>query len=93
MSKMISLEQLTHKWMGTLIQADDETLLNYAVARNIYELRKERKVIQSWLSKRSGVALRRIELIEAGEASAKLSELTKIAAALDARVEIRIVPK
>ncbi|MHB1956911.1 MAG: helix-turn-helix domain-containing protein [Sulfobacillus sp.] len=70
----------------------DESRLEYMVARQLIQLRREQGLTQSQLARRLHTQQSEISRIEAGDQNISLGKLEKLVAALGARVSIVIEP-
>jgi ribosome-binding protein aMBF1 (putative translation factor) len=65
----------------------------YQVARAVLDLRLQRGFSQAELAERAGTKQASVSRVERAETVPSLTLLKKLAAALDTRVEIRLVPR
>ena len=70
----------------------DESRLEYMVARQLIQLRREQGLTQSQLARRLHTQQSEISRIEAGDQNISLGKLEKLVTALGARVSITIEP-
>ncbi len=73
--------------------AYDELEPEFAIIRQIIDLRIKRKMSQSQLAKRMGTQQPSIARMEARGRVKNLDYLQRVADALDARLEVRLVPR
>jgi DNA-binding XRE family transcriptional regulator len=74
------------------VRSFDDELANASIARQVYDLRKEAGLTQRELAKRVGTTASVIcRLEDADYQGHSISMLRRVAAALDKRVEVRIV--
>jgi|SRR3989344_1687235 len=93
--KLTSLDKLHKSWLkdSAYKRAYEETEPEYQLARSLIGARLKRKMTQEELAKKIGTKQPVISRIEAMSQKPSLSLLERIAKALNARVEIRILPK
>ncbi len=73
-------------------RAYEELEPEFAIIKQIIELRIQRKMTQTQLAKKIGTRQPSIARLEARGATTDLNYLQRVAKALDARVEVRLVP-
>jgi len=74
-------------------RAYDELEPEFAIIRQIIDLRLKRKLSQAQLAKRIGTQQPSIARMEARGSVGNLDYLRRVANALDARLEVRLVPR
>lgn len=94
-TKLFNLDELHEQWMKEpeYKQAYEATEPEYQLARSLIGLRLKRKMTQTELASKIGTKQPVISRIEAMTQKPSLSLLERIAQGLNAKVEIRILPK
>ncbi len=93
--KLTNFDDLHKSWLKDPVykKAYEGTEPEYQLARSLISARLKRKMTQEELAKKIGTKQPVISRIEAMSQKPSLSLLERIAEALNARVEIRILPK
>lgn len=92
MTRQEKLSYVVNENPDEFVLEEEQERLKYVIMQEFVRLRKEKKVTQAELSKRTGIARPNIARMENGSYNPTIDMMARLAAGLDMHLEIEWVP-
>ncbi|MBQ0027692.1 MAG: helix-turn-helix transcriptional regulator [Lachnospiraceae bacterium] len=92
MTRQEKLNYIVNENPDEFILKEEQERLKYVIMQEFVKLRKEKKVTQAELAKRTGIARPNIARMENGSYNPTIDMMARLAAGLDMHLDIKWVP-